>query len=215
VCDYVHLNPARAKCLPDDVPLRSYEWSSFREYLKPPAQRPAWLRVDRLLGELGIPRDSDAGRATFEQMLEARRKSELDEEFKPLRRGWCVGGETFRRELLAQVAEKQGAWHYGPELVESAEAKAERLIADALKQRGWTAAHLATGRKGDAFKVEIAAKLRAETTVTLSWIAERLHMGARGHLTHLLYRQTRATGDNPTKTSSGNRNMSIPLTDTF
>jgi hypothetical protein len=26
-----------------------------------------------------------------------------------------------------------------------------------------------------------------ETTVTLKWIAERLRMGTRGHLTHLLY----------------------------
>ena len=26
-----------------------------------------------------------------------------------------------------------------------------------------------------------------ETTVTIKWLAERLHMGTRGHLTHLLY----------------------------
>jgi len=200
VCDYVHLNPARARCIAEDAPLRSYEWSSFGEYLKPPAQRPAWLRVDRLLGELGIPRDSEAGRATFEQMLEARRQSELEEEFKPLRRGWCVGSESFRRELLAQVAEKQGAWHYGPELVESAIAKAERLIATALVERGWTEAHLTSRRKGDGFKVALAAKLRRETTVTLSWIAERLHMGVRGHLTHLLYREAHTPTDNPNQT---------------
>ena len=44
------------------------------------------------------------------------------------------------------------------------------------------------GRKGSEFKVRLASKLRAETTMTLGWIAERLHMGTRGHLTHLLYR---------------------------
>src|ERR1035441_9940172 len=32
---------------------------------------------------------------------------------------------------------------------------------------------------------------RAETTVTVSWIAQRLVMGTRGHLAHLLYRKGR------------------------
>ena len=46
-------------------------------------------------------------------------------------------------------------------------------------------------RKGHPFKVNLAAKLRAETTVTVSWIAQRLAMGTRGHLAHLLYRKGR------------------------
>jgi hypothetical protein len=41
-------------------------------------------------------------------------------------------------------------------------------------------------RKGHAFKVMLAARLRAESTVTVGWIAERLAMGTRGHLAHLL-----------------------------
>src|SRR5258706_9575387 len=52
VCDYVHLNPARAKVLSSEAPLRAFRWSSYPEYLKTPGQRPAWLRVDRVLGEL-------------------------------------------------------------------------------------------------------------------------------------------------------------------
>jgi hypothetical protein len=36
--------------------------------------------------------------------------------------------------------------------------------------------------KGDAGKVAVAARLRAETTMTVGWIAERLGMGTRGHL---------------------------------
>src|ERR1051325_5242333 len=47
VCDYVHLNPVRAKLLKPDEPLKSYRWSSFPCYLKRPSQRPPWLRVDR------------------------------------------------------------------------------------------------------------------------------------------------------------------------
>ena len=43
--------------------------------------------------------------------------------------------------------------------------------------------------KGDGEKVAVAARLRAETTMTVGWIAERLEMGTRGHHNHLLYRQ--------------------------
>src|SRR5271165_5597235 len=67
VCDYVHLNPVRAKLLPPKVPLSRFQWSSYGEYLKKPAQRPGWLRVDLLLGEKRIPKDSAAGREEFER----------------------------------------------------------------------------------------------------------------------------------------------------
>ena len=53
VCDYVHLNPARAKLLRSEQPLREYAWISWPEYLKRPARRWPWLRVERLLG--GMP----------------------------------------------------------------------------------------------------------------------------------------------------------------
>src|ERR1041384_5837347 len=66
VCDYVHLNPARAKLLSGEQALRDYPWSSWPEYLKSPGKRPAWLRVERLLGEYGIPQDSAAGRRRLE-----------------------------------------------------------------------------------------------------------------------------------------------------
>ena len=37
VCDYVHLNPARARLLTPEQPLTAYRWSSWPEYLKSPA----------------------------------------------------------------------------------------------------------------------------------------------------------------------------------
>jgi putative transposase len=63
VCDYVHLNPARAQMLGPEAKLSAYRWSSLRFYLQPRRQRPGWLRVDRLLGEHGIPGDSKVGLA--------------------------------------------------------------------------------------------------------------------------------------------------------
>ena len=55
------------------------------------SKRPAWLRVDRLLGEWGIPKDSPVGRQRLERALEERRGLAEGEEFKPIRRGWCLG----------------------------------------------------------------------------------------------------------------------------
>ena len=60
--DYVHLNPARAKRVAADGPLKSFAWNSWPAYLFACSKRPAWLRVDRLLGEWGIPEDSAEGR---------------------------------------------------------------------------------------------------------------------------------------------------------
>ena len=36
-------------------------------------------------------------------------------------RGWCLGEETFRQELLAQMNKRIGAEHFGEERVETAE----------------------------------------------------------------------------------------------
>jgi len=51
VCDYVHLNPVRAKLLKPEQKLEGYVWSSYPLYLNAPTQRPGWLRTDRLFGE--------------------------------------------------------------------------------------------------------------------------------------------------------------------
>src|ERR1035441_2812813 len=77
VCDYVHLNPARAKVLTAEEPLSAFVWSSYPQYLAAPARRPNWLRVDRLLGEWGIPKDSEAGRREFAERMEWRRGEDL------------------------------------------------------------------------------------------------------------------------------------------
>ena len=73
VCDYVHLNPVRSKLVKPEQKLRAYGWSSYGEYLKAPAKRQVWIRVDRLLGEMGIPKDSAAGRRQFEARMEDRK----------------------------------------------------------------------------------------------------------------------------------------------
>ena len=181
VCDYVHLNPVRAKLLGRKQKLTDYQWSSYGEYLKPARQRWRWLRVERVLGEWGIPKDSPAGRDQFELMMETRRASVDSAAMKQIRRGWCYGSEAFRQELLEQVGASLGSHHGGSERAESAQAKAERLAGEELRRRGWKAEDLARRRKGDKQKRKIALRLRRETTMTWEWIAQRLKMGAAGY----------------------------------
>jgi hypothetical protein len=112
--------------------------------------------------------------------MEQRRELEAsreNEDWKRLRRGWCWGAKGFREKLLEIVGERKGQQHYGEEVRESDQQKAERLVVEMMRRLGWTKKELKRLAKGDAHKAEMAARLRAETTVTWSWIAKRLEMG--------------------------------------
>ena len=186
VCDYVHLNPVRAKMLAAGQTLRTYRWSSYPLYLAHLGKRPGWLRVDRLLGEHGIPKDSKVGRREFARRMEQRLEGEKPGQYKLLRRGWCLGDKAFRKELLGQMAERVGQSHYGAERQESGEEKAERIVAEELKRRKWEETDLVKRRKGHLEKVKMALRLRRETTMTLKWIAQRLQMGSWTHVSNCL-----------------------------
>ena len=156
------MNPARAKLLTPEQPVSGYRWSSWPEYLKRPGKRPA-------------------GRRVLEQAAAGA-------DYKAVRRGWCLGEDPFRKELLAQMAERRGAEPYGDERLEPDVAKAERILREELKARRWPEAGLAKRAKGDLGKVQIAGRLREETLVTVAWIAARLGMGTAGYVNNRLYR---------------------------
>jgi len=192
-CDYVHLNPVRAGLLRAEERLLAYPWSSFGAYLAAAEHRPRWIRVDRLLGEHGIQRDTPEGRQEFERRMERRRLEETDpESLKALRRGWCLGSGPFRQQMLENMEGKLGEHHSGELRRETAEAKAERLIGEELKRLGWTEGELAARRKSDPLKLALAARLRKETTLSLKAIAGRVHLGAAKGANTNLHRWMRA-----------------------
>jgi REP element-mobilizing transposase RayT len=177
-CDYVHLNPVRARLLKADERLLAYPWSSLVWYVAAPEHRPQWIRVERLLGEHGIQRDTAAARQQFERRMEARRLEETDDEaLKTFRRGWCVGGDEFRKQMLEKMEGKLGEHHSGELRRETAEAKAKRIVAQALRRLGWKETELASRRKSDPAKLAIAARLRKETTLSIKSIAALVHLG--------------------------------------
>jgi hypothetical protein len=118
--------------------------------------------------------------------MEARRAAADGREWRPVRRGWCLGRPEFRAELLGEMREQTGPNHAGEERREAAAAWAGQRLAKELRRLGWTAPELGRRRKGDPQKVELARRLRRETTVTLGWLAEKLCMGTAGSLANLL-----------------------------
>ncbi len=192
VCEYVHLNPARAKLLNSEQALSEYPWSSWPQYLQPARKREPWLRTDRLLGEMGIHADDASGRRELEQVTEARRSAAPDDLFRPIRRGWFFGDPEIKRQLLADMGSCLGAEHFGEERQESQAAQAECVVAEELRQRKWTEATLKDRAKGDAEKLKMAVRLRRETLMTVRWIATRLHMGSASNVNRLLYHWRKA-----------------------
>jgi putative transposase len=204
VCEYVHLNPVQAKLLRAEQALSAYGWSSYPSYLHSAEVRPPWLRVDRVLGECGILADTWAGRRHYEQLMEERRGLALGKDYRTIRRGWCFGDEQFREELLAQVEGKLGPNHFGPVRQESGEQKALEILAEERERLGWTPEELRLRGSGDVAKVAIARRLRAQTTMSLEWVAGQLGMSSWKYLSKLLS----ADGNRRERQSDGtNRNL--------
>jgi len=67
----------------------------------------------------------------------------------------------------------------------------DALVNQELNKLGWKGETLGQEHKGDRRKLQIALHLRRQTTMTFSWISQRLQMGTKTYLAHLLYWQGR------------------------
>lgn len=188
VCDYVHLNPVRARMLSDKSKVHSYRWSSCAHYLTSKSKRPVWLRIDRLMGEHGLEKEGARARREFSRRLESMRKEANDgQALQAIRRGWKLGAEDFVDWILEKMEVTTKEAHPSRERDETEQAKARRIVQEELKRFGWSQAELKQRRKGDAKKVTLARRLREETAVSLRWIAENLHMGTWTYVSNRLY----------------------------
>jgi len=110
-------------------------------------------------------------------MEAARLQPGDDEGLRALRRGWCLGSPEFRKQMLEEIEGRVGEHHLGSFRLETAEVSAERIIREELCRLGWEEADLVSRRKHDPGKVQIALRLRRETTLSVKQIAQRLHFG--------------------------------------
>jgi hypothetical protein len=138
------------------------------------------------MGSLGLGKLESKGYEAYiegrvlELGLEAGRK-ELEDQWKELRRGWYVGGESFLEKLTenlekaAQGRRKES--HSGGAKRAHDENAAERSLEQGLRELGLSRQELETMAKGAPEKVVLAWWLRDRTTVSLRWVSERLGMG--------------------------------------
>jgi REP element-mobilizing transposase RayT len=189
VADYIHLNPARARLLGRGGALKSYRWSSLPCYLRSPRQRPVWLEVCRVLGELGL-QNKPGDRRAYGRRLEGRAREGLAaEQLQQVRRGWLLGSEGFRDRVLdwmekkrlgrgRKVRREQSDQDHGRR-------QAERIIKEVMEALGVSEEDLLAGRKSDWRKRLIAHRIRKETSVSLGWLGERFGMGSEGHVSRI------------------------------
>ena len=79
--------------------------------------------------------------------------------------------------LIEQLQEEGGGGATPAVPWESAEAKADRMMAEELDRMGWGAGVLEARRKSGPGKVRLAARLRKETVLSAKRIAARVQLG--------------------------------------
>jgi putative transposase len=193
VANYIHLNPARSRAVDAlEGDLTAYRWSSYPCYLDV-SVRPEWLVVDRVLGSLGVGDDA-SGRGWYRELMQKRvveiavsdNPEAFDEAWAGIRRGWYLGSDGFRQDLMEQVgshmAGKQNASFSGTAVQEHNEVEAERLMVWALSRIGVVLSELPSMRKGCAEKMAVAWLLKKRTVVKNEWISRHLCCGHRANI---------------------------------
>jgi REP element-mobilizing transposase RayT len=181
VCHYIHLNPLRARlCEPAGV--AGYRWSSLPRF--PGEDRPQWLDGRTVLLEAGDLPDTPQGWKRYRDYLEFLGTDELakrDLVAKRMSRGWCVGDPQFKADMRRAAAER-GAELDGAIGLEPDVAREERFALweeclQALARAAGVALQELPARKSDPSKTLLAAAMKATTSVSNGWLAERLGMG--------------------------------------
>jgi len=199
---YVHLNPVRAGMIGEGEGFDSMEWTSLREYRKPPTKRFEWMETAKGLEAVGL-RDTTAGRRRYIERLET-----LVDWSKPteagkvlwegqglqstLRRGWYFGSQAFREKLLDRLgrkdldADRKTRKRYTrADLKDHELLMAGRIVAAGLECMCLESVDLTDLRKNDERKAMIAHILMERTSVPQQWIVDHLAMGSAPYVSRL------------------------------
>lgn len=203
VANYIHLNPVRRQGYDfARAGLEDYRWSSYPGYIgKSPCAE--WLNLNRVLAGLGIP-ETRAGRRAYADYINGRIEDirhcdqpwKADENWQKIRRGWVLGGENFRQDVLDRIGhvlqKGQKESYSGDEVKNHDAGRAEALILAGLKKLDLTERDLAGMRKNCPEKYALAWLARCHTSVFPAWIKSRLGMGKATNFAELLKRMTGA-----------------------
>jgi len=182
--DYIHLNPVRAGIVGLKQRLFDYHWSSYPLYAAR-KERPEWFEPKRVLGELGLE-DSVAGRRRYAERMRQRaveeRAGKNQGQNEVLRRGWCLGGASFREQMLSLLERADERLSQRKEIDAAIqrshdEQEAQLLLRVGVEHFGLTEELLRVLKKNDPRKLAIARVVRRHTAVANGWIARELGLG--------------------------------------
>jgi len=215
--DYIHPKCVRAGLIRPrrKESVLDYPWSSVAGgYALAPRNRPAWLAAAEGLAAMECA-DSVAGRRAFVRRLDHRAvleemakcgvpemPEEVDACCSHLRRGWYWGSARFAEGLHKLVGRRLkgaggGSNRRSREALAHGESRAEELLAEGLAAAGLNQADLGRLPGSDARKVALARCLWSGTTVSQSWLAERLQMRSATNVSQQLRRQRDTTAGLP------------------
>ncbi|MCI0526050.1 MAG: hypothetical protein L0Y56_01160 [Nitrospira sp.] len=182
VSDYIHLNPVRIGKAQNINELVKDPWNSAGWLLGKKGKLPSWLKWQRIYGEFGFKRWNAQAKRHYRKHLEQwiQRVGE-DENWKKIRRGWCLGNGDFvekMKECLEKIIGTQrNREDWQGEVVEEAEeARATRLLKSGLKSLG----HNDVSRLPTVDRYLLAAWLRDQTSVGLKWLTGQFQLKSMG-----------------------------------
>jgi putative transposase len=210
VAHYIHLNPVRANITTADQ-LMDFRWSSLRLFSTKP--RPVCLEAETLLRESGELSDNAAGWARYREYLSVLAEEDAkrrEKRFGRLSRGWMIGSPQFKAELKQELLgiggdrgslELLGADHAAHR--EARESIWEEKLQVAAKALSLQLDQL-PANKSAREKLMLAAVMKAATSVSNGWLAERLRMGRPSSVSQFVRRFRLAGG-------AGRRDFKIVL----
>lgn len=206
--DYIHLNPVRVRLIrpAGGQSMLDFPWSSVAGgYALPPGKRARWLAVAGGLAACGVE-DTTTGRRRFVERLDRRAvmeergrcgvpvlAEEVDARCSHLRRGWYWGTQAFAERVLktfrpAGAKPKSRAFARTAERRAHGLQQAEEWLQEGLAAAGLSAADLPALKGTDPRKVALASLLWRHTTVSQTWLAEKLHLRSAANVSQLLRR---------------------------
>lgn len=188
LCHYIHLNPVRAKvCTLENIlkwPWTSLAWMSDRK------RRPEYYRPEVALRHAGNLADNRQGWQQYQEYLAWVAESEPEQRqlgFSKMSKGWVIGSDAFKRELIAEHREKVSQKAMAsPGWSEARELFLRKELEALLHAKRKTDEDIVKDRKGADWKVEVAAAMKRGTTVTNRWLSQALRMGHPSEVSRLV-----------------------------
>jgi hypothetical protein len=180
------------------VRLEDFPWSSYPAFIGT-LKRPVWLVTKRVLESCGMTRKG------YRQYMQGRVQEVLGGsealagEWKSIRRGWFLGGDAFREQMLERIGERMDSRKresYSGEEVKGHDLKrAAELLKKGLQALKLEQEELQGLKTTDERKQALTWLIRSSTQVPCEWMCEQLGLGHRSNISRAV-RALESQGNN-------------------